>query len=301
MQESVKSRIAPTPSGYLHIGNAFNFLLTTLLVDSMKGQLHLRIDDFDSSRLKRKAVEDIFIQLEWLGIEYDSGPTGPDELYSKYSQQLRKDYYFDAIEILKRDKHLYACECSRSKIRQLSPKKIYPGTCRNKNISLQKKNITWRIHVPNETFLKYRTLINCTEIIKVDDSIGDFVIKRRDDLPAYQIISLMDDLENGINLIVRGQDLLASSGAQLFLARCLKRNIFLSSRFVHHQLIKNNLGEKLSKRFGDLSLKVLNEKNYSPTFVFRETAKLLNLPFHEIITIDHLKESFKIAINKKKS
>ena len=300
MQESIKSRIAPTPSGFLHLGNAFNFIITALLVDLMKGHLHLRIDDFDTSRIKRAAVEDIFVQLEWLGIEYDSGPSGPDELFSKYSQQLRKDYYFYAIEILRKNRHIFACECSRSKIRQFSSKSTYPGTCKNKNISLKKKNIPWRVNVPNETFIKYRTFMNSNDKIKVDESIGDFIIKRRDGLPAYQIISLVDDLEQGINLVVRGQDLLASTGAQLFLAKCLKGESFLDSQFVHHKLIKNNTGEKLSKKFGDLSLQAINKKNHSPRYVFREIARMLNLPFDDINTLDHLKESFKMVISKQK-
>ena len=297
MQVSIKSRIAPTPSGYLHMGNAFNFLLTTLLVDFMKGHLHLRIDDYDTSRIKRKAVEDIFVQLEWLGIEYDSGPSGPDELFSKYSQQLRKDYYFYAIEALRKNKHIFACECSRSEIRQFPSKRTCPGKCRQKYISFKKNNISWRVHVPNETFIKYKTFMKSTEKIKVDESIGDFVIKRRDGLPAYQIVSLIDDLEHGINLVVRGQDLLASTGAQLFLAKCLQGKSFLDSQFVHHKLLINNSGEKLSKKFGDLSLKTLYKNN--PTSVFKETARILNLPFHEIITLDHLKESFKKAISQK--
>ena len=79
MNSPITSRIAPTPSGYLHLGNAFNFLLTALLVDFQNGHLHLRIDDLDDSRVERSAVEDIFVQLEWLGIKYDSGPSGPDE------------------------------------------------------------------------------------------------------------------------------------------------------------------------------------------------------------------------------
>ena len=97
MQKRFKSRIAPTPSGFLHLGNALNFLLTALLVDSEKGHLHLRIDDFDNLRLNKKSVEDIFFQLEWLGIEYHSGPSGPDELISIYSQKLKNDYYFAAF------------------------------------------------------------------------------------------------------------------------------------------------------------------------------------------------------------
>tara|TARA_Y100001970_G_C14153549_1_gene814151 strand:- start:105 stop:1019 length:915 start_codon:yes stop_codon:yes gene_type:complete len=299
MQEPFKSRIAPTPSGYLHLGNAFNFLLTTLLIDLEKGHLHLRIDDFDNSRLNKKSVEDIFVQLEWLGIEYDSGPSGPDELFSKYSQKLKNDYYFSAIEILKRKKHIFACECSRLKIKQLSSKNKYPGICRFKGIDFKTKNVPWRMHVPNGTNIKYKTFFNSLRKIEVDREIGDFIIKRRDGLPAYQIVSLLEDLEAGVNLIVRGQDLIASTGAQLFIAQCLNEKKFLDSKFVHHKLIKNNSGEKLSKSFGDLSLKVIKEKIKTPKFIYQEIAKMLNLNFNEIVTLDHLKHSFKISITQK--
>ena len=86
MSSNFISRLAPTPSGYLHFGNAFNFLLTYLLVNFHDGVLHLRIDDIDGPRVDRASVEDIFIQLEWLGIDYHFGPSGPDDLYSRFSQ-----------------------------------------------------------------------------------------------------------------------------------------------------------------------------------------------------------------------
>jgi len=101
MDSPVISRLAPTPSGYLHLGNAFNFLLTALLVDFQDGHLHLRIDDLDDPRVERSAVEDIFVQLEWLGIKYDSGPSGPDELFSKFSQRLRMELYHESLELLR--------------------------------------------------------------------------------------------------------------------------------------------------------------------------------------------------------
>ena len=102
MDSPVISRLAPTPSGYLHLGNAFNFLLTALLVDFQDGHLHLRIDDLDDPRVERSAVEDIFVQLEWLGIKYDSGPSGPDELFSKFSQRLRLELYHESLELLRK-------------------------------------------------------------------------------------------------------------------------------------------------------------------------------------------------------
>ena len=245
MSSNFISRLAPTPSGYLHFGNAFNFLLTYLLVNFHDGVLHLRIDDLDGPRVDRASVEDIFIQLEWLGIDYHFGPAGPDDLYSRFSQQLRKDSYFNAIEVLQKAGHLFACECSRSKIRNSSASKIYPGTCRNKKLNFMKRNQTWRVIVPEKTFVFYKNLTNNKEKIDLTTGIGDFVIRRRDGLPAYQIASLMDDIEMGVNLIVRGADLISSTGAQLFLAKCLNDSSFPAAHFVHHMLMKNESGKKL--------------------------------------------------------
>ena len=163
MYQSVISRIAPTPSGFLHLGNAFNFLLTALLVDCEGGHLHLRIDDLDRPRVETSSVEDIFVQLEWLGIEYDSGPSGPDGLFKKYSQQLRRERYSKALEILHNSRILYACECSRSEIRQLSPVGNYPATCRLKGLDLTQDNLPWRIQVPEQTYVRYKTFAGKVE------------------------------------------------------------------------------------------------------------------------------------------
>lgn len=296
MSSTVISRLAPTPSGNLHIGNAFNFLLTYLLVNYHNGILHLRIDDLDGPRVERSSVEDIFLQLEWLGIDYHYGPTGPDELYSIHSQQLRIDRYYHTIDVLKKSGHLFACECSRSEIRQFSSSTNYPGTCREKNLEFLNENQSWRVIVPEKTMVSCRTLTNKMKKIDLTTVMVDFVIRRRDGLPAYQIASLMDDLEMGVNLVVRGHDLLASTGAQLFLAKCLKDSFFPAAYFVHHQLMKNESGEKLSKSSGDHSLKMLRMKFSSPTIIFQQSAKLLNLPFQDIQTLEDLKEVFRTAM-----
>ena len=296
MSSLVFSRLAPTPSGYLHLGNAFNFLLTRLLVDYQRGHLHLRIDDLDGPRVERSSVEDIFVQLEWLGIDYDSGPSGPDELYSKFSQQLRKERYHESLELLHKSGHLFACECSRSEIRQLSPNRNYPGTCRDKKLNLLNENQPWRIRVPEQTFVSFKTFTNKIEKIDVSQEMGDFVIKRRDGLPAYQLASIIDDLELGVNLVIRGQDLRASTGAQLFLAKCLNDSTFPAIRFVHHFLQNDDSGDKLSKTKGAHSLKMLKSKHRKPTWIYQETAKSLNLPFQEIRTLDDLKETFQSAM-----
>ena len=299
MSQTVISRIAPTPSGFLHLGNAFNFLLTALLVDWEGGHLHLRIDDLDGPRVEPSSVEDIFVQLEWLGIDYDSGPSGPDELFKQYSQQLRRERYSAALEILRNSGILYACECSRSEIRKLSPVGNYPGTCRLKELDLMQDNLPWRVQVPVQTYVRFKTFTDKVEKINVDQVMGDFVIKRRDGLPAYQLASLMDDLELGVNLVVRGEDLRASTVAQLFLAKCLNDQVFPAARFIHHQLINDNSGNKLSKSAGAFSLTSLREKHLSPVWIYQETAKSLRLPFQHIRTLDDLKEVFRNAIQKK--
>ncbi|MGB1694341.1 MAG: glutamate--tRNA ligase family protein, partial [bacterium] len=91
--QSIVSRLAPTPSGYLHLGNAFSFILTWLLVRRLGGKLHLRIDDLDAPRLNQDCLEDIFIQLEWLGLDYDTGPQGPDDHLRRFSQSLKLEEY----------------------------------------------------------------------------------------------------------------------------------------------------------------------------------------------------------------
>jgi len=301
MSSNFISRLAPTPSGYLHFGNAFNFLLTYLLVNFHDGVLHLRIDDLDGPRVDRSSVEDIFFQLEWLGIDYHFGPSGPDDLYSRFSQQLRKDRYFYAIEVLQKEGHLFACECSRAKIRKSSNSTIYPGTCRNKNLNFLKENQTWRVFVPENTFVYYSTLTNNKKEIDLITAIGDFVIRRRDGLPAYQVASLMDDIEMGVNLIVRGYDLITSTGAQLFLAKCLSDSFFPAANFVHHMLMKNESGTKLSKSSGNHSLKLLRNKYSRPTIVYQQSAEILDLPFEDVQTLQDLIEVFRIEMIQRKS
>ena len=301
MSSNFISRLAPTPSGNLHFGNAFNFLLTYLLVNFHDGVLHLRIDDLDGPRVDRTSVEDIFVQLEWLGIEYHFGPSGPDELYSSFSQQLRKYRYFNAIEILNKAGHLFACECSRSEIINSSNSKIYPGTCRNKNLNFLKENQTWRVIVPENTFVCYSTLTNNKKEIDLTTGIGDFVVRRRDGLPAYQIASLVDDIEMGINLIVRGSDLITSTGAQLFLAKCLSDSFFPAAHFVHHMLMKDESGTKLSKSSRNNSLKFMRKKYRRPTIVYQQCAEILDLPFEDIQTLQDLIEVFRTEMILRKS
>ena len=161
------------------------------------------------------------------------------------------------------------------------------------------ENLSWRVHVPDQTYVNFKTITDTCEKINVAQAMGDFIVKRKDGIPAYQLASVVDDLELGVNLVVRGQDLWASTAAQLFLAQCLNAPIFPAARFVHHRLINDNSGNKLSKSAGSFSLKMLQKKNRRPIWIFRETAKALKLPFQEILTLDDLKEVFRSAALQK--
>ncbi len=252
------TRIAPTPSGYLHIGNAWSFVLTWLLARNADGRLHLRIDDLDSDRYRPEYVEDIFRSLRWLGLDWDSGPRTAAEFFAQGGQRSRVDHYAGFLRPLKNDNPsaplLYACDCSRETARRaaeaLGRPGIYPGTCRNRNLTINiggsSAPTAVRILVPTGTAVFIRDIFGDESMARPDLEMGDFLVWKKDGLPAYQLASVVDDDELGVNLVVRGRDLLRSTGAQLYLAQCLGVNL-TQARFFHHGLFLDGAREKISK------------------------------------------------------
>lgn len=279
---TTRSRLAPTPSGYLHLGNAVNFLLTWRAVRLAGGVLRLRIDDLDSDRCRPEYIEDIFRQLEWLGLDWDEGPAGPDDFQRHYSQRLRLDRYRQALAELAERAQLFVCTCSRKQIQQRAPAGIYPGTCRNLRHRASGAHAL-RIRVGPETVVPVGGLE-----IELAQALGDFVLWRRDGQPAYQLASLVDDLDDRINLIVRGEDLRLSTAAQLFLAEKLGRPEFARCRFHHHPLLPGENGRKLSKSDGALSLAALRQQGAQPQLAYRAAAMQLGLDAAAITTLADL-------------
>lgn len=272
----LRSRLAPTPSGYLHLGNACNFILTWLLVRHRQGVLKLRIDDADSGRSRREYLEDIFRQLEWLGLDWDAGPNGPDDFTGRHSQMQRLERYRRLLTALSAGGQLFYCTCSRRQISQSSAATgLYPGTCCQRRQPPPAAHAV-RIMAPPEL------------------ELGDFVLWRRDDLPAYQLASLADDLADGSNLIVRGRDLASSSAAQLFLARQLgaEGRSFRQARFLHHPLLRDGLGRKLAKSDQSLSLAAIRQAGATPMVVYRQVADLLGLDSTAIASLTDLQAAF---------
>lgn len=266
----VVSRIAPTPSGYLHLGNAVNFLLTAWYTQAHGGKLILRIDDMDETRCRSQFVDDVFFALDWLGIEYDEGPSGGDDFYRNYSMSRKREYYRQELYRLNEESgRLYACECSRKTIEARAVNGIYTQICKESRHQLETNRSAMRVHVPDETVVA----INEARF-ELDKVMGDFVLWRKDGLPAYQFVSVIEDRDLGVNTLIRGEDLLVSSAAQLYLAPMLRAQEFSDAKFIHHPLFMGEGDKKLSKSEGAYSLKSMGHSESARAMIYEEARKL---------------------------
>ena len=202
----VIARLAPTPSGYLHLGNAVNFVLTWLLTRRAGGTLHLRIDDLDRARLRRPYLDNIFRVIDWLQIDYDQGPRGPDDFLRHHSQLLHLPDYNAVLRRLAQQPGLV----------QASHRSRTSGP--DAPVPLETPGATWRARVPPGTVGRWPDAGQGPAQVMLAREMPDFVIRKKDGVAAYQVASVVDDLRLGTTLIVRGLDLRASTAAQLWLA-----------------------------------------------------------------------------------
>lgn len=219
----MRTRLAPTPSGYLHVGNLVNFALTEHWAREHSAEIALRIDDIDAPRTRREYLEDIFRVIDWLGIDHQVGPATADDLRT-WSQKSRLDLYRAALETIQGQPGVsYACECTRASLASS------PCRCasRDQEFSL------------GRTALRMRS-----------DTGADPILWRRDGLPAYHLTSVVDDDLLGITLVVRGEDLRPSTAIQREVAALLPGNTFDQARVIHHPLIQDVRGVKMSKSSG---------------------------------------------------
>jgi glutamyl-tRNA synthetase len=261
----------------LHPGNAVSFIMTWALARVTGGQLLLRIDDLDKARRRHAYLDDIFTSLEWLGLDYDEGPSGVDDFLRNWSQHTRLDRYQAALEQLRQGGHLFACRCSRRQIQERSPQGIYRGHCRDRELDFFAPQTAWRVYVPDQTEIRLRDWRWGLRSLNLSGYVGDFVVRQKNGFPAYQIASLVDDELFGINFIVRGEDLLSSTAAQLYLARLLDQPSFARSIFWHHRLWKDPQGEKVSKSKGAGSLAAWREEGASSGPLFQQAARWLEI------------------------
>lgn len=255
------ARFAPTPSGFLHYGNALNFIITWIYARYHGAKLGLRIDDFDSSRCHQKYISNIFDTLEWLGLEWDEAPKSILEFNQKYIYKYREKHYRNFLLHVKQQPWVYTCACSRKDLN--NPQ--YVCTCKSKNLPL----------IPYKTALKLDLKsFNSNLLFGVNTlELIDPVLWRKEDIPAYHLASLYDDSSKGRCLLVRGDDLREASAIQLLLARGLKITEFEKSIFIHHPLIADSHGKKLSKT-RDAKPIDLNSSNES---IYFEASKIMGL------------------------
>lgn len=241
----LRTRIAPTPSGLLHAGNAVNFLLTEHLARTTGRQVLLRIDDLDQERVRPAYVQDIFEQLERLGIQWDLGPRNTEELDKAWSQRHRLPLYHGLLEELRSTDQLFACTCTRTT--------LVHCRCMEHGTDLDAPEVTWRLRITAPCIVTFSTPHGqaSTDLAEL---MPPPVLRSREGRPAYQVASLADDLHFGIDLIVRGEDLFASTACQVHMARLLGHSAFTGALFVHHRLLLDAHGAKLSKSAGAAAL-----------------------------------------------
>jgi glutamyl-tRNA synthetase len=258
-------RLAPSPTGAQHVGNARTYLLAWLSLRSRGGRVVLRMEDIDSPRIKAGADQQALDDLRWLGMDWDEGPDrgGP---FAPYVQTERLSLYQDALARLQAEELVYPCTCTRSDVAaaasaphigQEGP--IYPGICSTRRAAdaaeLAGRPFVWRLRTTD----RERTLddlVAGSRRCNVARDLGDFVVYKADGTPAYQLAVVVDDHAMGVTEVLRGDDLLPSAFRQLEL---YERFGWEAPRFAHVPLVVGPDGRRLAKRHGDTRLALLRE------------------------------------------
>lgn len=274
--------------------------MTWLLARAQGGKILLRIDDLDRQRFRPEYVEDIFKTIEWLGIDFDLGPNGPDEFEAEYSQLHRLDLYRQYLSQLQSQEQVYACICSRKRVRQTAINGLlYDGHCRAASHDLERAGAAWRVELRERSEVKVMDWGRKDPmLLELSTGMGDFVVRKKDQFPSYQLASLVDDSHWNINFVVRGEDLLWSTAAQLWLARQLGIENFQRSLFWHHELLMDDQGEKLSKSKGASALKTWRENGKSPHEIYRLATRMLGIPEETAESLSTLTQALKDKIDE---
>jgi len=251
------TRLAPSPTGALHLGNARTFLVNWLLARQRGWKIILRIEDLDGPRIKRGADRLAIEDLTWLGLDWDEGP-----IY----QSPRMDRYRAALDALLTARAAYPCICTRKEVDAAASAPhaedgaaVYPGTCRDRFDSLAAaraaaggREPAIRVDTRGQT-IDFTDTFSGPHHFDVEHQLGDFVIAKGDGTPAYQLAVVVDDADMGVTDIVRGDDLIDSTPRQILLYRALG----LADRipaYTHLPLVIGPDGRRLAKRHGDTRL-----------------------------------------------
>ena len=258
MGNKLVGRFAPTPSGGLHLGNLFSFLIAFLLAKKSGGEILLRIEDLDPARTKLEYANAIMRDLEGFGFSWDKPPV---------FQSSRTEAYLDALTKLQAKGLTYPCFCSRADLHaanapHFGEEYVYAGTCRNltqQEIELKRavRQPATRVMVDGAS-CSFNDVFQGSKTYRLEECSGDFIIRRSDGVFAYQLAVVVDDADMGVSSVVRGLDLLTSTPRQMYLQDVLG---FTHPSYAHVPLLVDGLGRRLSKRDGDTDVhKLLNER-----------------------------------------
>lgn len=286
-------RLAPSPTGTLHLGNARSFLLAWLSIRQQQGTLILRIEDIDTPRVKQGAVQATIDDLRWLGLDWDYGPDIGDGTVDTLpvTQSLRMGRYREVLAGLIRDQKVYRCTCTRSQIAEAAASApheaglsqlegpVYPGTCRHK---IDDTCRAFHFSDSDSAALRWAFAEGqqswCDEVLGLQQAnpakqLGDYVIGRANGQPSYQLAVVVDDHDMGITEVVRGDDLVVSTYRQLAILQHLN---WPEPKHFHVPLVLDADGRRMAKRQGD-SLAFYREQNESPERIIGYLAHSLNL------------------------
>ncbi len=257
----MRGRFAPSPTGQMHLGNAWTALLAWLQVRAGKGQLVLRMEDLDPDRSRAEYVEGLETDLRWLGLDWEEGGN-LGGAYGPYEQDKRRGLYEEALQRLRRQELIYPCYCTRAELAASAPhgedgERIYQGTCAS-GVAGSKvaRKPSLRLKVPEEE-IGFEDGVYGLVRQNLRQECGDFVVRRSDGVHAYQLAVVVDDALMGITHVLRGADLLSSTPRQLYLYRLLG---YAAPSFSHVPLLVDERGVRLSKRHGALAVAVLRER-----------------------------------------
>ena len=259
---SYLGRLAPSPTGYLHLGHARTFWTAQERAVAAKGQLVLRIDDLDRARCRPEFVEASIEDLRWFGFQWIGEPV---------FQSARLAQYEAAFEKLRAAGVIYPCVCSRRDVMQalnaphaVDDEPIYPGTCRVKKFTaaeLKDRQVNWRFRIPDGRRVSFNDGRSGSHSFEAGRDFGDFVVWRHDKLPSYQLAVVVDDSEMQITEVVRGEDLLRSTARQLLLYEAFDLS---PPAYYHCPLVVDTSGRRLAKRYDALSLRQLRALGQTP-------------------------------------
>lgn len=277
-------RLAPSPTGAQHLGNARTYLIAWLAARMQGATLLLRIEDLDTPRTKAWAFQQAEVDLRWLGLDWDIGPGSEPIGFPKLVQSQRIDRYREILEELKRLELIYPCTCTRSDIEeaQSAPHEslldgaVYPGTCSSRNVAgaelltANQVRFAWRLRMPDRV-MKWEDRFAGSQSAQLQEDLGDFIVARSNGQPAYQLAVVVDDHDMKVTQVVRGDDLIPSTFRQWVLYDALE---WERPAMYHLPLVVGTDGKRLAKRHGDTRLSSLREAGIPPETVLGYLAYL---------------------------